>query len=123
MSINWFGERKPTDSTKSCSSQDTLSAYIKRHGTRISEFNNSKVNVLQCGEHKTSLLMFWGFLVVQMVKNLPAMRETWTQSLDGEDPLEEGMETPSSILAWRIPMDKVVWWATVHAIAKLDMTE
>ena len=123
MSINWFGECKPTDSTKSCSSQDTLSAYIKRHGTRISEFNNSKVNVLQCGEHKTSLLMFWGFLVVQMVKNLPAMRETWTQSLDGEDPLEEGMETPSSILAWRIPMDKVVWWATVHAIAKLDMTE
>ena len=123
MSINWFGECKPTDSTKSCSSQDTLSAYIKRHGTRISEFNNSKVNVLQCGEHKTSLLMFWGFLVVQMVKNLPAMRETWTQSLDGEDPLEEGMETPSSILAWRIPIDKVVWWATVHAIAKLDMTE
>ena len=66
--------------------------------------------------------MFWGFLVVQMVKNQPVMRETWTQSLDGEDPLEEGMEIPYSILAWRIPMDKVVWWATVHAIAKLDMT-
>ena len=62
-------------------------------------------------------------VLAQLVKNLPAMRETWTQSLDGEDPLEEGMETPSSILAWRIPMDKVVWWATVHAIAKLDMTE
>ena len=117
------GVNQQTDSTKSCSSQDTLSAYIKRHGTRISEFNNSKVNVLQCGEHKTSLLMFWGFLVVQMVKNLPVMRETWTQSLDGEDPLEEGMEIPYSILALRIPIDKVVWWATVHAIAKLDMTE
>ena len=121
--MNWSGGCKPADSTKSCSSQDMLSAYIKRHGTRISEFNNSRVNVLQCGEHKTSLLMFWAFLVVQMVKNLPAMWETWTQPLDGEDPLEEGTATPSSILAWRIPTDKVVWWATVHAVAKLDMTE
>ena len=38
-----------------------------------------------------------------MVKNLPAMQETWVQSLDGEDPLEKGMATRSSILAWRIP--------------------
>ena len=38
-----------------------------------------------------------------MVKNPPAVRETWVQSLDWEDPLEEGMETPSSTLAWRIP--------------------
>ena len=37
-----------------------------------------------------------------MVKNLPAVRETWVQSLGGEDPLEEGTATPSSILAWRI---------------------
>ena len=36
-------------------------------------------------------------------KNLPAMQETWVQSLGGEDPLEEGMATHSSILAWRIP--------------------
>ena len=42
-------------------------------------------------------------LVVQTVKNLPAMRETWVQSLGWEDPLEEGMTTRSSILAWRIP--------------------
>ena len=42
-------------------------------------------------------------LVVQMVKNLPAMWETWIQSLGWEDPLEEGMATHSSILAWRIP--------------------
>ena len=40
-------------------------------------------------------------LVVQMVKNLPAMQETGLQSLDQEDPLEEGMATHSSILAWR----------------------
>ena len=38
-----------------------------------------------------------------MVKNLPAMQETWVQSLGQEDPLEEGMATHSSILAWRIP--------------------
>ena len=38
-----------------------------------------------------------------VVKNLPAMHDTWVQSLDWEDPLEEGMATHSSILAWRIP--------------------
>ena len=42
-------------------------------------------------------------LVAQMVKNLPAMQETWVQSLDQEDPLEKGMATHSNILAWRIP--------------------
>ena len=42
-------------------------------------------------------------LVVQLVKNLPAMWETWVQSLGWEDPLEKGKATHSSILAWRIP--------------------
>ena len=42
-------------------------------------------------------------LVAEMVKNLPAIQETWIQSLDGEDPLEKGMATHCSILAWRIP--------------------
>ena len=42
-------------------------------------------------------------LVAQLVKNLPAMWETWVQSLGQEDPLEKGMGTHSSILAWRIP--------------------
>ena len=41
--------------------------------------------------------------MAQIVKNLPAMRETWVQSLGWEDPLEKGMATHSSILAWRIP--------------------
>ena len=44
-----------------------------------------------------------------MVKNLPAMRETWVQSLGWEDPLEEVMATRSSIPAWRIPMDRGAW--------------
>ena len=43
------------------------------------------------------------FLVAQTVKNLTAMQETWVQSLGQKDPLEKGMETHSSILAWRIP--------------------
>ena len=48
----------------------------------------------------------WASLVDQTVKNPPAMQETWVRSLGWEDPLEEGMATHSSILAWRITMDK-----------------
>ena len=53
-----------------------------------------------------------------MVKNLLAMRETRVQSLSWEDPLEEGRATHSSILAWRIPMDRGTQWATVHGVAE-----
>ena len=53
-----------------------------------------------------------------MVKNPPALQETWFQSLVWEVPLEKGMATHSSILAWRIPMDRGAWWATVHGITK-----
>ena len=42
-------------------------------------------------------------LIAQLVKNLPAMQETWVQSLGWEDPLEKGKATHSTILAWRIP--------------------
>ena len=45
-------------------------------------------------------------LVAQMVKNLPAMQETWVKSLGWEDPLEAGMATHSRILVWRIRLDK-----------------
>ena len=60
------------------------------------------------------------FLVVQTVKNPPAMRETWFRSLGWEDPLEEGMATHSSILAWRIPMDRGAWQATVQSQTQLS---
>ena len=53
-----------------------------------------------------------------MVKNPPAIWETWVQSLGWEDPLEEDMATHSSILACRIPMDRGGWWATVHGVTK-----
>ena len=54
----------------------------------------------------------------QKVKNLPATLETWVCSLGWEDHLEQGMATHSSILAWRIPMDRGDWWATVHGVIK-----
>ena len=57
-------------------------------------------------------------LMAQMVKNLPAVQETWVRSLSWEDPLEEGMAVHSSILAWRILMDRGAWRATVHGVAK-----
>ena len=51
-------------------------------------------------------MCIWASLVAQMVKNEPATQETWLLSLGWEDALEEGMATQSSILAWRILMDK-----------------
>ena len=57
------------------------------------------------------------FLVAQAVKNPPAMRETWVRSLGWKDPLEEGMTTHSSILAWRIPWTGA-WRAAVHGATK-----
>ena len=53
-----------------------------------------------------------------MVKNLPAMQETWVLFLGWEDPLEKEMATHSSILVWRIPMDRGAWRAAVHGVAK-----
>ena len=50
--------------------------------------------------------------MAQRVKNPPAMQETWVRSLGGEDPLEKGTATHSSIVAWRIP------WTTVHGVSE-----
>ena len=65
-----------------------------------------------------SVAKWRAFLVAQMVKNPLAMQETRVRSLHWEDSLEEGMATHSSILAWRIPMDRGAWWATVHGVTK-----
>ena len=51
----------------------------------------------------TAVCTCWASLVAQLVKNPPAMRETWVQTLGWEDPLEEGKAIHSSILAWRSP--------------------
>ena len=58
---------------------------------------------------KKYVVYVWASLVTQMVKNPPAMQETWLRSLGWEDPLEEGMTSHHSILAWRIPMDRGAW--------------
>ena len=59
-------------------------------------------------------------LVAQRIKCLPAMQETWVQSLGWKDsPLEKGMATHSRILAWRIPMDRGTWRATVHGVCRV----
>ena len=62
--------------------------------------------------------MDYGLEMAQMVKNLPAMWETWVLSLGWGDPLEEGMATHCSVLAWRILMDRGAWQGTVHGITK-----
>ena len=59
----------------------------------------------------------WGFPGSSVVKNPLAIQETQVQSLGREDPLEKGMATHSSVLAWRIPWTGV-WRATVHEVAK-----
>ena len=56
--------------------------------------------------------------MAQTVENLPAVRETWVQTLGQEDALEEGMATHSSILAWEIPLVRGAWLATIHGVAE-----
>ena len=63
-------------------------------------------------------------MVTESVKNLPTMRETWVRSLDWEDPLKKEMATQSSVLAWRIPMDRGAQWVTIYGgLKESDTTE
>ena len=62
-------------------------------------------------------------LVVQMVKNVPTMQKTWVRSLGREDPLEKGMATHSSILAWRIPWTEEPGRHSPWGCEELDTTE
>ena len=71
-------------------------------------------------ESHTKCYEFGASLVAQMVKNPPAMQKTWVLSLSWEDPLEEGMATHFSILAWRIPMDREAWWAAARGCKESD---
>ena len=65
----------------------------------------------------------WSSLVAQMVKNPPAMWETWVWSVGWEDPLEEGLATHSSILAWKIPWKKSLESSSPWGRKELDTTE
>ena len=60
----------------------------------------------------------WASLVAQTAKNPPAVRDIWVRPLGWEDPLEEDMATHSSILAWRIPMERGAWWVAAYGVAK-----
>ena len=80
------------------------------------------------GHRKRTYFFFHGFqwditrdgasLMAQTVKNPPAIWEAWVQSLGWQDPMEELMTTHSSILAWRISMNRGAWRATVHGVTK-----
>ena len=62
-------------------------------------------------------------MVAQMVKSLPAMRDTWVWSLSQEDALEKEMATHSKYSCLENHMDGRAWWATVHGVTELDMIE
>ena len=66
----------------------------------------------------TYLVLFRAFLIVQLVKNLPAMQETWVQFLGWEDPLEKEMATHSQYSCLENLMDRGAWRATVHGVTK-----
>ena len=72
---------------------------------------------------KQFFISFLKIEVAQTVKNLPTMWETQVLSLGQGDPLEKGMATYSSILAWRTPWTRGVWGSTVHGVAELDTAE
>ena len=58
------------------------------------------------------------FVGSSVVKNPSAKQDTQVLSLGQEDPMEEGMATDSSILAWKNPLDRGVWWGTVNGVTK-----
>ena len=68
--------------------------------------------------HMVSPIMKLGFPGGSVSKESPAMQETWVWPLGWKHPLEESMATHSSILAWRIPMDRRSWRAVIHGVAK-----
>ena len=93
---------------------------------RISLIFEGWIYIYECinsGIVYIKLYIKWASLVAQMVKNPPAMQETWVQSLGWEDPLEEGMAIHSSITAWRIPLDRGAWQTTIHGVTESDATE
>ena len=78
----------------------------------------NKPNGKECEKYICVYMYTWASLVAQMVKNPPAIWESWVWSLGWENPLEEGTAIHSSILAWRITMDRGAWWVTVHRVTK-----
>ena len=93
------------ESTPSLTVPARLSCFSKVH-----YYTDSCLGTASCS--------FRASLVAQTVKNSSAMWETWVRSLGGQDPLEGGVAPHSSILAWRIPMERGAWWTTALGVAK-----
>ena len=81
---------------------------MHRHSRKVDEHYLKSLELLFFGTYTTYL----DFLGGSAVKNLPAAQEMWVPSLGWEDALEEGMATHSSIIAWRIPVDRGAWRVT-----------
>ena len=92
----------------------TSERWMHRHSRKVYEHYLKSLELLFFGTYTTHL----GFLGGSAVNSLPATQEMWVLSLGWHDPLEEGMATHSSILAWRISMDRGAWRATVYRVAK-----
>ena len=94
------GSSRPRDQTQfSLIAGKYFTTWATREALYLSNYcQNSSLGRLPWPDHS----LFY-VLVAQLVKNLPAVQETWAHSLGWEDPLEKGMATHSSILAWRIP--------------------
>ena len=95
-------KRQPTEWEKIFSNQPSDKWFISKIHKEIIQLT-SKIQAIQ---------------LARMVKNLPPMWETWVWSLGWEDPLEEGMANHSSVLSWRIPMDRGTWCTPVHGVTK-----
>ena len=92
-------------------------------GAKTTSRNNRLTLTLSSSHWGVWYRMLWGFPgSSDSIKNLPAMRETQVPSLGWEDPLEKGMATHFSILAWEF-VGKGAWRAIVHGVAELDPTE
>ena len=124
----WGRKKSDTTQTEQQQLQNTITSYYysfilflaEQEDRVLSEWLYVTINItLSPGEGIGHPLQdSQASLVVQTVKNPPVMWETQVRSLDQKDPLEQDLTTHSSILAWRIPMDRGAWWATVHGIAK-----
>ena len=106
--IPWRRERLPLQYSGLENSMDCITHGVTKTQTWLSDFpSHIHIHVYEA---------IWSSLVAQMVKNLPALWETWVQSLGKEDPLEEEMANHSSILP-RESMDRGAWWVIVHGVA------